>query len=321
MKPLNKAAKQQANKRFAGIYGLSLMMVLLISYFLFSSPVRILKHDVKNFSALKARHDTLMTRLNAMSQKITHLSQKGTVNKISGTAIDSMDAGIEDDTRQLIADLKSLADKETIPQVKEEIDNYLAAYNAVLFYYQHKNDPGNNERNTTIAINTRQPTNNNETIDASSLNNELRNLQAEKLKLATENKRLQALLTAGDNNAIEKNWQSKLAETEKERDLYKNQVNTKLEDLSSRDRIIKDLKKEKEDLTAEINKKPEPVNNEDKSKLYQAVDKAIKKNKHSKKDVLMDFGNILRSLESSYPQRALLDKKLGEINKLAVENF
>lgn len=321
LKPLNKVAKRKAIKRFAGIYGLLLLTVLLISYFLFSSPVKILKHDVKNYSALKMRHDSLMKKLNSISRKAAHLPLAGTDNNNPAAARDSIDSEYKVEIKKFLEDLRSNGEKEAIPEVKEDINNYITAYKAVLYYFEMKNEATTDKKNNTIIAYPAKTVNKTESDNINTLTAEISNLNAEKIKLANENKRLLTLMSEGTKESIDKNWQAKIAETEKERDMYKNQATTRSEDIRTKDGIIKDLRKEKEDLVAEANKKSAAVNSEEKSQLYQVVDKVIRKSKHSKKEVFADFNNILRSMESTYPQKALLDKKINEINKLMSGDF
>lgn len=323
MKPINEVARKKATKRFVIIYGLSLSTVLLVSYFLFSSPVKVLKDDVKTHSVFKSQHDALMHKLNAISQKNSQLFKVRSQNSYPDKGIDSLDAEYKKEISKLLVDLKSYSDKETIPQVKEDLNNYLSAYTAVLHFHENKSEHLPSEDVKGGNVTPAEPRNGNEPDEISKLAFVIRNLNTEKTKLINENKRLLGLLDEGSGESINRNWQAKLTEIEKERDACKSQLASRSEDSRNKDEIIKAIKKEKENLIIELEKKTAPTasNSEDNSKLYQAVDKVIRKPRHTKKEVLVDFNQILRSVENTYPQRALLDKKVGEINKLLNGDF
>ncbi len=59
MEPLNQIAKKKAIINFIGIYVLSLLSVLLLSFFLFSAPLNIYKDQAKEYRDFKEQHQTL----------------------------------------------------------------------------------------------------------------------------------------------------------------------------------------------------------------------------------------------------------------------
>jgi hypothetical protein len=326
MKPINEVNRKNATRRFVIIYGMSLITVLLMSYFLFSSPVRILKDDVKTHRVFKSQHEALMHKLNTISLKTSQLFEVGSVNSNSNKGNASLDSGYKTEISRLLVDLKSYSGKETIPQVKEDLNNYLMAYTAVLHFHDNKSEHLPAEVIIGSNVTPTGPTNGKESEEIARLRLSIINLNTEKTKQANEIKRLLGLLDNGNEESINRNWQARLTEIEKERDAFKNDLASRSADLRDKDELIKVLKKEKENLNIELSKKNDltpsnTVNPEDKSKLYQVVDKAIKKNRHTRKEVLVDFNQILHSVESTYTEKGLLKKKIDEINKLLNGDF
>lgn len=313
MKPLNEVAKKRAISNFIGIYGLSLLGVLLMSFFVFKSPVKILKDEVNDYTALKVQHNYLVNKLNAITTQITDLVEVGKViSKNPDSGLDTMMNYHIENINKAVSSLKFDFANRSIPFFKEDLTNYLAAYNAVLFFCRNKNDE------TPILspdINNGNETNNINKLQISKLQSDKDNLNIEIKKLIEENKRLRSSAIEKSETVPDVTWQMRLNDIEKERDNYKNQVAGKSEELRAKDAIIKD----KEDLIKECNKKliNQPiVNTEEKSKVYLAVDEVIKKSKLGRKGVFIELRNILLSVRNIYPQKAQLDKKVNEIDIL-----
>lgn len=313
MKPLNEVAKKRAISNFIGIYGLSLLGVLLMSFFVFRSPVKILKDEVNDYTALKVQHNYLVNKLNGITTQITDLVEVGKViNKNPDSGLDTMMNHHKENINKAVGGLMIDSANRSIPLFKEDLTNYLAAYNAILFFCQNKNAE---TQILSTDINNGNETNNINKLQISKLQTDKDNLNIEIKKLIEENKRLRSPAIEKSETEPDVTWQMRLNDIEKERDNYKNQVAGKSEELRTKDAIIKD----KEDLIRECNKKliNQPIiNTEEKSKVYLAVDEVIKKAKLGRKGVFIELRNILLSIRSIYPQKAQLDKKVNEIDIL-----
>lgn len=313
MRPLNEVAKKKARFNFVGIYALSLLAVLLMSFFVFRSPVKILKDEVNDYTTLKVQHNYLANKLIRITTQITDLVEVGKVlNKNPDSGLDTMMNHHKENINKAVVGLKYDSANGSLPLFKEYLANYLAAYNAILFFCRNKN---NETQILSTDINNENEANNISKLQISKLQTDKDNLNIEIKKLIEENGRLRSPAIENNETVPDVTWQLRLNDIEKERDNYKNQVAGKSEELRTKDAIIKD----KEDLIRECNKKitNQPIiNTEEKSKVYLAVDEAIKKARLGRKGVFIELKNILLSIRNTYPQKAQLDKKVNEIDIL-----
>lgn len=292
---------------------MSLLAVFLMSFLLFRSPVKILTDEAKNSTAFKVQHNYLVNKLNGITTQITNLVEVGKIiNKNTDSGLDTMMNHHKENINKAVVGLKFDSANGSIPLFKEDLSNYLAAYNAVLFFCQNKN---NETQILSTDNNNNNESNNISKLQISKLQNDKDNLNIEIRNLIEENRRLKSSANENKEAVPDVKWQTRLNDIEKERDNYKNQVASKLEELKTKDAIIKD----KEDLVRECNKKitNQPITNtEEKSKVYLAVDEAIKKARLGRKGVFIELKNILLSIRNTYPQKAQLDKKVNEIDIL-----
>lgn len=313
MKPLNEVAKKKAINNFVGIYGLSLLAVFLMSFLVFKSPVKILKDEAKQSTAFKVQHNYLINKLNGITTHITRLVEvEKDIKKVPASEPESMTKHHIENINKAVVGLKSDSANGSIPLFKEDVSNYLAAFNAILFFCRNKNDE---TQILSPDISKDNEGSNSSNLQISKLQTDKDNLNIEIKKLIEENRRLRSSAIENSEIAPDVNWQTRFNDIEKERDFYKNQVTSKSEELKTKDAVIRD----KEDLLKECNKKitNQPIiNTEEKSRVYLAVDEAIKKARLGRKGVFIEFKNILLSIRNTYPQKAQLDKKINEIDIL-----
>ncbi len=313
MKPLNEVARKKAISNFIGIYGLSLLGVLLMSFFVFRSPVKIVKDEINDYKDLKVQHQYLANKLSGITTQISDLVEVGKViNKNPDSGLDTMMNYHKENISKAVIVLKADSANGSIPFFKEDLTNYLTAYNAILFFSQNRNDE---KRILPASINGDKEANTFNKIQMSKLQTDKDNLNMEINKLIEENKRLKSPAIENTKAVPDVTWQIRLNELEKERDNYKNQVAGKSEELRIKDALLKD----KDDLIRECNKKisNQPViNSEEKSKVYLAVDDVIKKARLGRKGVFIELRNILLSIRNTYPRKAEVDKKINEIDIL-----
>jgi len=308
MKPLNEAARKKAISKFISMYGLSVLAVLLISYLLFSAPLKILRQEAKNFNDFKTQHTMLRNKLNGITSQITDVVEvEKVIDKNPAPALDSMAAQYKEGLRKAVIDLKTDSTNEKIPLFKKDIVNYVTAYEAVLFYGHLKSkvtevprviikDDGNSGQVKTELVNLK--------VAYQNLQNEYNILKSTK-KVNGEVKQDPYL-------------QARITQMENDRNICRTQLTKTQEDLKDKDAIIK----EKEDQIVELKNRRIPncdqLTEEEKARLkYQTVDQVIKKAQTGNKGVYTGLKNILTGIQNAYPERTQIDKKIKEIEALA----
>lgn len=133
MLTLNQPSRTKATYKFFIIYASSLIGVLLLSYFLFSTPSKILKGQLKKYSDVKVQHDALLGRTDYIT---THLVDLITFEKIGETSSDSgIDSLIADYHQKIASTVDSIrrdSANNAFSLLQDELKGYLTAYKAIL---------------------------------------------------------------------------------------------------------------------------------------------------------------------------------------------
>lgn len=311
MKPLNEVARKKAISKFISMYGWSVLAVLLISYLLFSAPLKILRQEAENFSAFKTQHTLLRNKVNSISTHITDLTEIEKVNyKNPVPGLDSIAVKHKENFNKAVIDLKADSANDKISLFKKDIANYLAAYEAVLVFSREKSKV---IKHPPVII--KEQTN---SADMGQLESDNANLKNAYKILFEENKNLKAIIKTGSGRTTSQDHaaiQMRLIEAERSRDECKNQVKQLSDDLKSKDAIIKN----KDDQIASLSGRSHGTNLTETEKAvisFQIVDQVFKKGTPTKKGVLNGLKNVLLNIQKTYPDKGQLDRKLNEINEL-----
>ncbi len=311
MKPLNEAARKKAISKFISMYGLSVLAVLLISYLLFSAPLKILRQEAENFNAFKKQHTTLRNKLNGISTQITDIVEvEKVIDKNPSPALDSMAAQYKTGFSKIVTDLKNHSTNEKIPLFKNDLVDYVTAFEAVLFYSRLTSKVTEVPR-VIIKENSNTAEMSQLETDHTTLKNAYKILTEENKNLKTMIKTESGRTTGPDPAAL----QLKLMEIERDRDECKSQLRKFSEDLKNKDGVIKN----KDDQIAALNSKSVTTNLSETEKAviaFQVVDQVVKKGPAAKKRVLVGLKNVLLNIQKTYPDKGQLDRKLNEINEL-----
>lgn len=144
MEPLNKAERQQAIRRFLGVYCLSLTAPLLAAYFLFSSPTAVLKEENARLKkTLSEQTDKLLKRMDAVTKHLDGIEvadqayvkatdiEKGSLK----TKLDGLENGVQQEMNGIKTDSSGFES-----QNKQLAADAITSYEAVLTYRHSIND-------------------------------------------------------------------------------------------------------------------------------------------------------------------------------------
>jgi hypothetical protein len=293
----------------------------LISFLMFSSPVRIFKAEVRNFNDYKTQHNSLNEKNSKISKELKELvAVEEARNNNPSPGIDSIVSQYIENIHKLVANLRSDSANSGSGPLKSDLVNHLTAYNAVLFY---TGNSGNIKSSLPATKNTDRAI-----LNSNLLQNDNARLKIENQKLSDENSRLKIYTASapGSNDAAKQQQQVQLlTQLQKDKDactalLLKATTDVQAKDLQLKDREIK---------ISQLTEKPNNTNpvaslklsEEDKASLiYQSVDMAIKKCKYSD-DIGMALINILQNIQGNYSNKAQLDNKIKEIKKRIGQTF
>lgn len=312
MKPLNESSKRDAIKKFAWIYGLSLLAILLTSFFLFSSPVKIFKEEARNYSEFKSNYSALLKKTAMINTQVNELlAVKQAINSNPSPGLDSMARKYIDNINKQVTSLRNDSANSILKPYKNDMANYLSAYNAVLYY--SVNDIEN--RNVTSAIPKNEPG----AANDNQLRVEIAKLKNENLRLTGENNQLKSSKPSIPSpNEDVRVIQAKLTQAEKDKDACASQLLKGAEDLKTKDGIIK----EREDQIAKLNSSvknnnPQKLTDEEKAQLlFNNVDLVVQKARAQKIGIYTGLIAILKSIQNTYPEKTKIDSKIKEIQRL-----
>ena len=133
MHTLNQPDKKKATANFILIYASSLGAVLLLSYFLFSTPLKIFKGQLKKYSDIKVQHDALLDRTDSITTNLVDLIEVEKLGETSADpAVDSLIMVYHQRINSTVDNIRKDSANNAFNLLKNELTSYLTAYNAVL---------------------------------------------------------------------------------------------------------------------------------------------------------------------------------------------
>ncbi|MEJ7913315.1 MAG: hypothetical protein WKF70_09185 [Chitinophagaceae bacterium] len=319
MKALNQTDKAKATKKFVALYALSLLFVLFCSYFLFRTPLKIKSEDAKAYREFTAQQNQFMNRTNRITAQISELIEAEKV--IYDDSVSSVESMISDYRQKIMVGLTELKEdsaKNTFASLGNNLNNFLIAYNALLFYSQNNynlrqimaaNKNSNNKAGTVNTGQLLQAQREKEQLLAEILT--LKNKLSATMPAVKETDKTadNIKLTALNNQVRDLNY--KLDQAEKDRDRYKQQLAQKTDELRKND-----------DVKPAVNTQTNTVymcNEEEQAKaLYSTAEQLIKKaqteDKDRRKGIYMGARVILLKIQGSYPEKQKLAQTLKDVN-------
>jgi hypothetical protein len=139
MEPLNKHDRSKAINRFFGFYAISLLAVILTSYFLFNTPAGIYKNKLRNYKVSEDEQEKLLAKVDGMTNNLINLVQTDK-NYLSST--NEIDKGnLETRINQFLKNISNeLVDVQNDSMsyissiARRNSYNYINSFNTILSY-------------------------------------------------------------------------------------------------------------------------------------------------------------------------------------------
>ena len=135
MKPLNQSVKEKATRLFILVYVLSLVMTLLLAYLWFSSPMSIVKDNLKKNQEFLEQHDSLVSKtsdINTIVRSLVDLDKRTMVSQNIDDE-NSIKNNI-DNIRIRNNDLSMDTAKINNSSLQMNLKNFLEANNAIIYF-------------------------------------------------------------------------------------------------------------------------------------------------------------------------------------------
>lgn len=139
MDAINKEERGRAIQKFIGIYGGSLIVVIIISYFLFSVPAGIFKDKIEEFKTAEKEQAGLMSKIDAATTGLTNLVQTdknylSSTNDIEKGNLQTQSNQYQKDIGNFIAEVQKDSSSFISPIARRNSYNYVTAFTTILSY-------------------------------------------------------------------------------------------------------------------------------------------------------------------------------------------
>ncbi len=139
MEPINQPARKSALNKFFGLFGLSLLAVVVVSYFLFNTPASIFKSEVKMYKGTEEEQEQLLNKIDGMVANVKNITVADQNYLSSSNEIEkgSLQSNLQEYQRIIIdglVDIKNDSSKLASLVARKDSYNYITAFNAIVAY-------------------------------------------------------------------------------------------------------------------------------------------------------------------------------------------
>jgi hypothetical protein len=138
MNLLTQLTKKKALIYFILFYTLSIILIVLLAYFFFRSPTKILVSELQELGEYRKQHETLE---NMIATATVELSELVAIEQVMSSnpdpALDSISNKHKETLNKVVSSLKADSAKQLLSLHRIDIANYLAAYEAIIFYCEN----------------------------------------------------------------------------------------------------------------------------------------------------------------------------------------
>ncbi len=139
MEPVNQPARNSAIQKFLGFYALSLLTVILITYFLFNTPAGIFKSKVQVYKNIEDEQGRLLSKIESMTanlKNIIHADEKylSSTNEYERGGLLGNLQEYQKNINDALVNLKNDSSLFSSPVSKKDSYNYISAFNAIVAY-------------------------------------------------------------------------------------------------------------------------------------------------------------------------------------------
>ncbi|HZK63314.1 MAG TPA: hypothetical protein VFC34_04165 [Puia sp.] len=139
MEPLNQAARSSAKNMFFGFYALSLLAVILATYFLFNTPAGIFKNKIRVYRATEEEQARLLSKIESMNANLKNIIQTDEKYLSSTNEFEkgSLLGNLQEYQKNIndgLVNLKNDSSLFSSTVSKKDSYNYISAFNAIVAY-------------------------------------------------------------------------------------------------------------------------------------------------------------------------------------------
>ncbi|MBS1948754.1 MAG: hypothetical protein JST47_13405 [Bacteroidetes bacterium] len=139
MDAVNKSARNAAIGKFIGIYGLSLVAVIVCAYFLFNVPAGIFKNKIELYKTTEDEQTNLMNKIDGATTSLNNLVQAdknyaSSTNDIEKGNLQTQANQYQKGISNVISELQSDSTSFISPISRKNSYNYAIAFNTILSY-------------------------------------------------------------------------------------------------------------------------------------------------------------------------------------------
>src|SRR5580700_9074079 len=130
MEPINLQARKSALNKFFAVFGLSLIVVVIASYFLFNTPAGIYKSEVKMYKGTEAEQEQLLNKIEGMIGNVKNITQadQNYLNSNNDIEKGSLQSNLQEYQRHVIdglVDIKNDSSKLASLVARKDSYNYI----------------------------------------------------------------------------------------------------------------------------------------------------------------------------------------------------
>jgi hypothetical protein len=139
MEPLNQTARSSAKNIFFGFYALSLLAVILATYFLFNTPAGIFKNKIRVYRATEEEQARLLIKIESMNGNLKNIIQTDEKYLSSTNEFEkgSLLGNLQEYQKNIndgLVNLKNDSSLFSSTVSKKDSYNYISAFNAIVAY-------------------------------------------------------------------------------------------------------------------------------------------------------------------------------------------
>jgi len=139
MEPLNRPARSSAINKFFGFYVLSLLAVILATYFLFNTPSAIFKNKIRIYKNTEDEQGQLLNKIGSMTANLKNIIQTdekylSSTNEYEKGGLLSNLQEYQKNINDALVNLKNDSLSFSSPVSKKDSYNYISAFNAIVAY-------------------------------------------------------------------------------------------------------------------------------------------------------------------------------------------
>jgi hypothetical protein len=139
MEPLNKSDRSMAVNKFLGFYAISLLAVILTSYFLFNTPAGIYKNKLRNYKASEDEQERLLGKIDVMTSNLINLVQVdknylSSTNEIDKGNLETRISQFQKNISNGLVDVQNDSMSYVSTIARRNSFNYINSFNTILSY-------------------------------------------------------------------------------------------------------------------------------------------------------------------------------------------